>query len=403
MKKKSIGNICALLMIGALGLVACRNKAHTTTAAAHHTPGTETTIDSSLSRLLRPVNRQAVSSIPTFYPENSLRIVNMTAPGIITYDSRRQTNISSRVSGRIERLLVKYNYQPVKKGQLIMELYSPDLAAAQQELLFIAQNDPNSNMLEKAKQRLMLLGMQAPQIAQVVQTGKIIYRIPVYSPATGYILEKTSAPANAALTAVSAGNGMNSMGAASPEQAITESRSALQNAPLLLREGQYVAAGQSLFTIYTAENLVAEFSFNPSLAAAIRKGRQIIMYKTGDPATSYAGSLDLIQPSFRAGDNFTTARAYVKDDRFQAGDLVAASIPILYKGWRVPQSATLSLGDRSVVFKKEQNAFIAKPVQVRFSAEGMTLIEDNIEGWEIAVNAAFLVDSESFIKTSPEQ
>lgn len=366
MKRKSTGKISVLALIGLMTLAACRSKPHTAAPpAAAHEPGTETIIDSSLAPLLQPVNRQAVSSIPTLHPDNRLRIVNMTVPGVIGYDARRQTNIASRVSGRIERLLVKYNYQPVKKGQLIMELYSPDLAAAQQELLFIYQNDPGGNMLEKAKQRLALLGMQESQIRRAIQTGKILYRIPVYSHTDGYILEKDESS--------------------------------------FPREGQYINAGQSLFTVYATKDLVAEFSLPPAIAAEMQKGQPLVMYKTEDTQISFSGSIGLIQPAFRGGDNFTVARVYFKDDRFQAGELVTAVIPVVHKGWWVPQSAALNLGDKSIVFKKEQNTFIARPVRAKLRAEGMALIEDDIEGWEIAGNAAFLVDSESFIKMSPDQ
>ncbi len=45
-------------------------------------------------------------------------------------------------------------------------------------------------MLQKAKQRLLLLGMQDAQIKNLLNTGEILYRIPVYSNASGYILEK---------------------------------------------------------------------------------------------------------------------------------------------------------------------------------------------------------------------
>ena len=98
-----------------------------------HTPGTETAIDSSLKHLLKPVNEQVVSNISVIKPQGGTKIFSLQVQGIITYDTREQTSISSRVSGRIERLLIKYNYQPIKKGQLIMEIYSPDLAAVHTE------------------------------------------------------------------------------------------------------------------------------------------------------------------------------------------------------------------------------------------------------------------------------
>jgi Cu(I)/Ag(I) efflux system membrane fusion protein len=62
----------------------------------------------------------------------------------------------------------------------------------------------------------------------------------------------------------------------------------------------------------------------------------------------------------------------------------------------------LVLGSHSIVFKKEKGMFVPKTVQTKTTANGMVLIEDDINGWDIADNAAFLVDSESFIKINSE-
>src|SRR5688572_21408324 len=213
MKKSYIVNILAGLFLLAGVITACQSKSGKETHAMHvqvqqytcpmhpdiirdkpgkcpvcgmdlvaKQTGTDSTgLDTSLARLLKPVNQQVISTIPTISAESGPRIFSEEVQGVITFDIRNQVNISSRVSGRIERLLIKYNYQPVKQGQLIMEIYSPDLVAAQRELIFIYQNDRNDPMLQKAKQRLSLLGMQPAQIEQVIRTGKPMYRVPIFS------------------------------------------------------------------------------------------------------------------------------------------------------------------------------------------------------------------------------
>ena len=363
-------------------------------------------VDSSLIGLLKPVNEQVVASIPTLLPESGTRIHSMEVQGAITYDTRRRSSIASRVSGRIERLYIKYNYQPVKKGQLILEIYSPDLAAAQRELIFIAQRANSPDLLQKAKQRLQLLGMQASQINQVLKTGRIIYHVPVYSPISGYILETTavatpvtpvpsSSPApGGAMGGMGGGSAMGGTTSASS----TASTAASPTSAVLLREGQYVSAGQSILSVYSNTALVGEFSFDPSLAAHIKKGQKLVFRKTADPQTVYTGIIGLIQPTFQPGGNFTIARVYLSDARFQVGQLLTANIPVVSRGWWVPQDAVLQLGSQSVVFKKEGNVFVPKKVQVKMAIQGMVQIEDSIGKWEIAKNASYLVDSESFIE-----
>ncbi|MCC9066042.1 efflux RND transporter periplasmic adaptor subunit [Flavobacterium piscisymbiosum] len=441
MKKNSIAKLVALLFVSILLLTACNKKTEHNIKPAHqhsanqeytcpmhpeviqdkpgncpicgmelvprHTPGTETAIDSSLKHLLKPVNEQVISNISVIKPQGGTKIFSMQVQGIITYDTREQTSISSRVSGRIERLLIKYNYQPVKKGQLIMEIYSPDLAAAQRELLFIYQSDANNPMLQKAKERLSLLGMQQKQIQQVLKTGEISYRIPVYSNATGYILDNT-ATANASAAAPAASpqssvsdDGMGGMGssgnAASNNNASTPSASAI-----MLREGQYIGAGQSLFRIYTNKNLIAEFAFDPSVSPQIKKGQKLVFYEPSDKQTVYTGTIGLIQPVFKEGSNFTIARVYLQDNKFQTGKLVTAAIPIVSKGWWLPQSAVVNLGNKSIVFKKEKDVFVPREVKTKNNADGMVLIDQDISDWDIAGNAAYMIDSESFIKIASE-
>lgn len=241
----------------------------------------ELVVDSSVALLTKSTNEQVIASIPAITAETGTRISSVEVNGRVTYDTRQQTSLASRVSGRIEKLLVKYNYQPVRKGQLIMEIYSPDLAAAQRELLFVANSSPE--MLAGAKQRLILLGMPANQVERVIKTGKILYRVPVYSNADGYILDQsalTAAPAavNAPTMGqpVGGGSGMEGMGSGSSTGNISATQPVTTPTAVMIREGQYVNAGQTVFTIYqaTTTNLVAEFAFLPSLSPQLEKGQK---------------------------------------------------------------------------------------------------------------------------------
>lgn len=434
MRNSYIVNIMVGLSVAVVGLAACKSKpdSNKETRAGHKAgqlytcpmhpqimkdkPGKcpvcgmdlvseaankELVVDGTIAQLAKPVNAQVLATIPVISPERGSRIYSSEANGVITYDTRNQTSIASRVGGRIERLLVKYNYQPVKVGQLIMEVYSPDLAAAQRELIYVARNSPE--MLAGAKQRLQLLGMQPGQMEQVLKTGNILYRIPVYSNSNGYILEKSAATATAATAAATAassgGDGMNGMGGASAPAAAAPAAPAAS--PVLLREGQYVSAGQPLFTIYQNNNLVAEFSFTPQLAASIKRGHQLLFYPTTDKNAMQTGSIGLIEPVFRNGENFTLARVYLGNNDYRIGQLLTANIPIMYtEGWWLPKKAVLRLGNKTVVFKKDKDMYVPVVVQTGVEATEMIQVLTNISDWKVASNAAYLVDSESFIKVN---
>jgi multidrug efflux pump subunit AcrA (membrane-fusion protein) len=68
-------------------------------------------------------------------PEKSLYLQGKVEP-----DERNIAELTARYGGRIEKLFVNYTGQQVKKGQKLLEIYSPDLVTAQQELLLARDN-----------------------------------------------------------------------------------------------------------------------------------------------------------------------------------------------------------------------------------------------------------------------
>lgn len=403
MKKNYIIKQIGLVIICMLVFYACSpNKQAPHQEHGKHMDPAAFNLDSGLSDLLQPSNEQVVSSLPVIKAEYGTKIFVEETQGLVTYDTRSQNRISSRVSGRIERLLIRYNYQPVKKGQLIMEIYSPELAAAQQELLYLNRSSGDQNLLAAARQRLLLLGMTASAINRVLQTGRVNYRVPVYSGFNGYILEQpvlTTSAGNSAAEPSAGGDGMGNMGSASSGSSVPAANQAPVNTPVLLREGQYVRAGQSLFSVYDASRLIAEFSFKPALAAWIKKGNKIVFYKTADKNTAQTAAIDLIQPVIENAGNFTKARVYLRKAGFRAGELLTGKVPIqIPSSWWLPEKAFVSLGNQKVVFKKEGSVMVPKILKTGVTINGLIQVKENISNWELSSHAAFLVDSESFIE-----
>lgn len=405
MKNNYIASLSVLLLTG-FSLTACRSGSQPPTVTEEKSAHAEyAKKDTSLNYLLQPVNAQVIAAIPVINGKRASAIYIREIPGRVNYDTRSQVSLSSRVAGRIEKLYIKYNYQPVKKGQLILELYSPDLAAAQRELLLIKSSGSDDQLMQAAKQRLELLGMGTAQIQQVLKSGQISYRIPVYSNATGYILEKDAAvsPLQSPVTGSSGSagdmDGMNSgSGEVSPGNS-GKTEASTTGTPVLLREGQYVAAGQGIFNIYKTGNLVAEFALTPKDAAQLDKNSKVIIQTVPATTSGISGKIGLIQPVFNTGENFTLVRVYLQGSGLQAGELLTGHLPFLTsKAFWLPHKAVLSLGNQSVIFKKEGKVLIPESVKTGVSQNGLIQILDDITDWEIAENAHYLIDSESFIK-----
>lgn len=389
----------ALLLTIVLFVASCQQKPEND----HHDLG-KVEVDSALKALIQPSNQQVVAKATVVKASYETKIITAEVQGIVNYDNRGETSVASRVSGRLERLNIKYNYQPVRKGQLLFEIYTPDLAAAQQELIYLSQRKEDEHLLAQAKQRLLLLGMTAKSVQQVLQTKKVNYRIPVYSPADGFILEKTTA-SNASISAAPAsttnGDGMAGMGTSNESTSAAPVSQNTQNTPVMLREGQYVNAGQSLFTIYKANQLLAEFALKPSLAGFVKRGTKLAFYKTADKEGSFQTSaIGLIQPIIKAGENFTMARIYITGSNFKVGEILTAKIPVIIpSSFWLPESAVVSVGAQVMVFKKENDVFVPKNITVGVRMNGLVQVKQDISNWKVAKNAAYLVDSESFIKS----
>ncbi|MFN0290326.1 efflux RND transporter periplasmic adaptor subunit [Pedobacter helvus] len=393
-----------LILVTVLFLASCQTKPQ----KDHHDIG-KVEVDSSLKALIAPSNEQVVAKTAVVKASYETKIFTAEVQGIVNYDNRSQTSIASRVGGRLEKLYIKYNYQPVKKGQLLFEIYAPDLAAAQQELIYLSQSAGDEHLLAQAKQRLLLLGMSNQTIQQVLQSKKVNYRIPIYSPVEGYILEKTLANNNAALTASSSESGSDGMSGMSGGSGNATASAApapkVDNSPMMIREGQYVNAGQSIFTIYKADQLLAEFALKPSLGTLVKKGSKLAFYKTADKEDSFQTStIGLIQPMIKAGENFTVARVYLNKGRFKAGEILTAKIPVLVsQSYWLPETSVVSIGAQSVAFKKENGVFVSMNLNTGLRMNGMVQVKEDIANVVFAKNAAYLVDSESFIKVESEK
>ncbi|MBW7890535.1 MAG: efflux RND transporter periplasmic adaptor subunit [Chitinophagaceae bacterium] len=371
------------------------------TLVPQHVPGTETSIDSSLQHLLKPVNEQVVSDIATIRVITGMQITSVPVQGIINYDLRNKRSISSRVSGRIEKLYIRYNYQPVKKGQLIMEVYSADLAAAQRELLFLSKQQNNYGLLTKAKERLMLLGLTEKNIRSVIESGEIMYRIPVYSSSDGLIIETASVYDNDNTPSPAGMLNQNDMtGMATPQLKTNKINTDNSNNPIMLREGQYVNAGNSMFTVIDNRQLIAEFYFTPDIASHIHEKQSILFNTVDNPGKMYNGSIGLVQPVFNNEVPFSIARAYLPHTDLAPGQLITGNIPLVSTGKWIPQQAIYHTGNQAIVFKKENNVFVPKYVKTGTTSGNMTEVLDSIDNWILATNAAYLVDSESYIKAA---
>jgi Cu(I)/Ag(I) efflux system membrane fusion protein len=340
----------------------------------------------SLNTLLKPSNRQVIANVPMIHMMAREEDIEMESYGFITYDTRQTGVISSNFAGRIEKLYVKYRYQKITKGQRIMDIYSPELLTAQENLLFLLKNDPENTMLiNAAKQKLYLLGMSNQQLNDVVKTGKPSYKVSVFSNYSGHIHESNSAGMNS-----------NQAGAMRPLAVTTEE--------LSVKEGMYVQKGQNIFSVYNPNRAWALLNIFTGQAALVKAGNKVRITPETDPATDFRAAIDYIEPVYREGSKTVTARVYFDNSSYKIpiGSQVKATI---FAGDRsanwLPEEAVLSLGLDKVVFVRTGEAFIARKIETGITNKHLVQVLSGLDKTEaVAANAQYLVDSESFIKTN---
>ena len=346
--------------------------------------GSKKVDDIELESLLKPTNEFVVSSIPVTTIEKRDVQIEIEALGNIAYDTRQVGSISTRVSGRIEKLYVRYRYQKISKGQKILDIYSPELLTAQQNLLFLLRNDAaNITFIEAAKEKLLLLGMSNEQLKQVIHSGKPSLTIAVFSNYSGHIHE--------------ASNG-GSMNTASDNMRdislITEE--------LSLKEGMYVQKGQSVFTVFNPDRAWAILNIYGENQSLVKKGNTVRVVPETVPDKDFRATIDFVEPFYRKESKTVTSRVYFNNStlKIPIGSQVKATIfGDTKEAYWLPKESVLSLGMDKVVFQKTGGGFQAKKISAGITHGKHIQIVNGLTAKDsVAVNAQFLMDSESFIK-----
>lgn len=345
--------------------------------------------DIQINDLLQPTDRFVISSIPVTTMKRSSQLIEVDALGVVAYDTRLVNSISARVSGRIEKLYVKYRYQHVMKGDRIMDIYSPDLLRAQEELLFLINNDPaNTSLIESAKQKLLLLGVSQGQLQQIIKSKQPSLSISIYSNYNGHIHE--------------AGNTM--PGINSDDQRMDISKTTEE---LPVKAGMYVEKGQTIFQIFDVSKSWVLLNIFPEYQGLVKTGDAVRIVPETAPANNFRAKIDFIEPFYRKENKTLTARVYFNNSNFQipVGGQVKSTIfsNSNEAGW-LPKDAVISLGLDKVVFIKTQGGFKVHKVRIGITYKNKIEISSGIsESDSVAANAQFLTDSESFIKINDQR
>ncbi len=125
--------------------------------------------------------------------------------GRVDFDETRLSTIAARIPGRLDRLFVDYTGVPVKKGDHLVSLYSPELLSAQVELLQALKSietirrsestllrQSTAATLEAAREKLRLWGLTDAQVAEIEERGTASDHMTIYAATGGIVVHKNA-------------------------------------------------------------------------------------------------------------------------------------------------------------------------------------------------------------------
>lgn len=297
-----------------------------------------------------------------------LTVVRTT--GVVTIDETRLTQITPKIGGFVERLIVNATGQPVERGEPLLELFSPDLVAAQQELLLAERlqrtigrsavpgvPDGTTNLVDAAKRRLRLWDIAEAQIDEVLRTGQPRRTLTLYAPARGIVIEK----------------------------------------PVV--QGQAIASGQLLYTIADLSAVWIEVQLRESDAGAVRTGTAADIQITGLAGRTLTGRVAYVYPTLDSMSRSIRARVAVSNSENLLKPGMYATVQLTTptrSALSVPNSAILRTGERNIVFVDMGGTLMPNDVELGATSDEYTEVLSSLEpGQRVVTSAQFLLDSES--------
>lgn len=301
------------------------------------------------------VNNLGVRTEPVSTGPMSRRIETV---GYIGYDEDTLHQINTRVDGWIEKLLIKNDGEPVTRGQVLFELYSPTLVNAQQEYL-AALAGSSSSLREASRDRLAALGVTAGQIDALGKSRKATQRIEIRAQADGLVTR------------------------------------------LMVQEGVYVTPATAIMSVARLDSVWVLAEVFERQSDWVRAGQAADVRLDYLPGRSWSGNVDFIYPeldpvtrTLKVRLRFDNPGEMLRPNMFAritiqgtaTGPVVNIPTQALIRGGRLNR-VVVALGD---------GRFRSKAVEVGIESGDRVEIRSGLDPDDLVVTSGqFLIDSES--------
>jgi Cu(I)/Ag(I) efflux system membrane fusion protein len=296
--------------------------------------------------------------------------------GRVAMDERRREVVHAKYEGYVEKLLVDFTGKPVRKGQPLLAIYSPELVAAQKEYLVARGAQTRlgdssvpgvarggAELAEASRQRLRSFDVGPDEIAALEKTGIPRRTVTLRSPVSGVVVEKTAV------------------------------------------EGMKVSPTDRLYQIADLSHVWILAEVYEKDLGAVRVGLPARVSLATPPGGEWRGTVSFVSPTVRADTRTVEARIDVdnasgvlKPDMFVDVSLEGAPSAAL----TVPESAVIPTGERTLVFVDKGDGHY-EPREVVLGARvpgGYEVRRGLSAGERVVISANFLLDSESSLRAA---
>lgn len=324
-------------------------------------------LPSGMAEVEVPTDRRQLLGVRTVEIATRPLVREIRTVGLVSADERKVRRIQSRVSGWVEELFVSFTGEPVRAGQPILAVYSPELLASQREYLIAlaASSHAGSSisrgtLLEAAHTRLRLFDVSEAQIVELARTREPKRRVVLHSPIDGYVTVK----------------------------------------PVL--QGTYITPEMELYTVSDLTRVWIWAEVNEDEIPLLAVGQSAAIETSAAPGLREA-VVAFLQPTLSAQTR--TLRV-----RFDLDNSDGALRPGMYATVRIakplgellalPDEAVIDTGVRRVVFVEvKQGTFQPREVTLGRKGEGhYEVLSGLVAGERVVVSAQFLLDSESRLR-----
>jgi len=250
--------------------------------------------------------------------------------GFVTYDETRLTTVSPKIEGWVERLFVDFTGAPVRAGQPLLEVYSPALVTAQEELFLArdlleqaqqaggARSQENAEeLLDAARRRLAYWDIPEDEIRAMEERGTVTKTLTLRAPASGVVVEKN------------------------------------------VVQGARITPGVELFQVADLSRVWVDAEIFEKDLSMVGVGQHAAVSFEAYPGEMFQGSVTYIYPTVSQSARTGRVRIELQNSNSRLKPGMYAQVELsgtnVAETLLVPRSAILQTGERSMVFHRMSN------------------------------------------------